>query len=95
MEAQLSPRLRDAGQPRRDRRPLRLPRLLHRLRIGAGCSARAVLLANWPFTLLAIMPTNKRLDTIALADAGVESRTLLVKWGELHAIRSTLGIAAA
>ncbi len=54
----------------------------------------AVLLANWPFTLLAIMPTNKRLDTIALADAGVESRTLLVKWGELHAIRSALGIAA-
>ncbi|MEA3009917.1 MAG: hypothetical protein QOJ91_1609 [Sphingomonadales bacterium] len=49
------------------------------------------LLANWPFTLLAIMPTNKRLKVL---QAGVESRALLLKWGRLHNFRSGLGALA-
>lgn len=53
-----------------------------------------VLLANWPYTLLAIMPTNKRLNAIAPDDAGPASRELIRKWGTLHAGRTALGAVA-
>src|SRR4051812_8437644 len=39
------------------------------------------LLANWPFTLFVIMPTNKRLLAMPLREAGAESRRLLLRWG--------------
>ena len=54
-----------------------------------------LLLANWPFTLLIIMPVNKRLMAMPEREAGAESRTMLVQWGKLHNIRSALGAAAA
>ncbi len=50
-----------------------------------------VLLANWPYTLLASMPTNKRLKMIRLEEAGPATRSLLVSWGKLHSVRSMLG----
>jgi hypothetical protein len=53
-----------------------------------------VLLANWPFTLLVIMPTNHRLQAIAPDAAGAESRALIEHWGGLHAVRSALGAGA-
>ena len=54
-----------------------------------------VLLANWPFTLFVIMPTNKRLLAMPLEDAGAESRRLLLRWGKLHNVRTALGSVAA
>lgn len=54
-----------------------------------------LLLANWPFTMLAIMPVNKRLLAMNQAEAGAESRKLLLGWGRLHAVRSALGAASA
>ena len=53
-----------------------------------------LILANWPYTLIGIMPTNSRLKAAAESDAGPTSRALLVSWGRLHAVRTVLGIAA-
>jgi Domain of unknown function (DUF1772) len=50
-----------------------------------------VLLANWPFTLLVIMPVNNRLMAIEVGDAASASRALIKQWGKLHAVRSALG----
>jgi len=49
------------------------------------------LLANWPFTLLVIMPVNKRLMAMREAETGAESRRMLAQWGNLHNVRSLLG----
>jgi Domain of unknown function (DUF1772)/Binding-protein-dependent transport system inner membrane component len=54
----------------------------------------ALILANWPYTFAAMMPTNNRLKAIDERDAGPASRRLLVVWGRLHAGRTALGIAA-
>src|SRR3712207_868905 len=50
-----------------------------------------VLLANWPFTMLAIMPTNKKLLAMPVDQAGADSRAMLERWGRLHNVRSLLG----
>ncbi len=54
----------------------------------------AILVANWPYTLLGIMPTNRRLMKTESASAGPETRALLEKWAKLHAGRTALGFAA-
>jgi hypothetical protein len=53
-----------------------------------------LILANWPYTLIGIRPTNDRLKGIAEGDAGATSRALLVSWGRLHGVRTVLGVAA-
>ncbi len=54
-----------------------------------------LMVANWPFTFFAIMPTNNRLIGLDVAEAGPQSRAMIEHWGSLHAVRTTLGIAAA
>ena len=54
----------------------------------------AILIANWPYTLLGIMPTNRILMATEPAAAGPNSRALIEKWAALHAGRTALGFAA-
>ncbi len=53
-----------------------------------------IMIANWPYTLLGIMPTNRTLMATDPADAGAESRKLIEKWTRLHAVRTAFGFAA-
>jgi len=53
-----------------------------------------LMIANWPYTLLGIMPTNKRLMALDPNGGGPGSRALIEKWGWLHACRSALGALA-
>jgi hypothetical protein len=53
-----------------------------------------ILLTNWPYTLLAIMPTNNKLMAIDPAIAGPDCRKLIETWATLHAVRTALGFAA-
>jgi hypothetical protein len=57
--------------------------------LGAG-----LMLANWPYTLLVIMPTNKRLLALPADAPGPELRPLIEAWGRLHAVRTLLGAAS-
>jgi hypothetical protein len=50
-----------------------------------------LIVANWPWTLLGILPTNKALMATDPADAGPGTRALLLKWNRLHAVRTVLG----
>jgi Domain of unknown function (DUF1772) len=53
-----------------------------------------VLLANWPYTIYVIMPTNRRLMDTPPEDATAETRQMIRQWGILHAGRSALGLVA-
>jgi hypothetical protein len=53
-----------------------------------------VLLANWPYTIFIIMPTNRRLMDTPPDAATAETRRLIERWGALHGGRSALGLVA-
>ena len=65
------------------------------LRGDAWVALAAILLgAVVPFTLVAILPTNKQLVDPALDPRSGRAMDLLVRWGRLHALRSALSSAA-
>ncbi len=48
-----------------------------------------------PFTLVAIMPTNRALLNPSIDRKADSTRQLLEKWARLHAVRSVMGLVAA
>ena len=52
--------------------------------------ARVLLGSVIPFTLIVMLPTNKRLLNPELDRRSVEAERLLKRWGALHAVRSIL-----
>lgn len=67
------------------------------LHTGAALYAIAgvLMLANWPWTLLGILPLNKRLMALDPAAATPETTDSIRHWAHLHAVRTVLGSAAA
>ncbi len=47
-----------------------------------------------PFTLIVILPTNKKLLDPSLDRSSDAARQLLIRWGRLHAVRSVLSLTA-
>ena len=61
---------------------------------GAGWLIGALLVgAVVPFTFGVIMPTNHRLRAPGRDLSSAETRGLLVRWGQLHAVRTALSLA--
>ncbi len=61
---------------------------------GVGWLIGGLLLgALVPFTLVVIMPTNRRLLDPGLDSGSGEARELLSRWGRLHAVRTVVSIA--
>ena len=54
----------------------------------------AVLLVNWPYTVIVIMPTSRRLMNTPPGAATAETRRIIGRWGILHVGRSVLGLIA-
>lgn len=91
--ASLQARVCDAGLARSHWLPCGCVGLVADGQLGLAAGA-VVLIANWPYTLLGIMPTNRKLMATEPAGAGPESRALIERWGGLHAVRTGLGLAA-
>jgi Domain of unknown function (DUF1772) len=53
-----------------------------------------LLLLLIPFTLVVILPTNKRLENQELDLRSEEAGILMRRWGRLHAVRSILSVTA-
>jgi hypothetical protein len=53
-----------------------------------------VLLANWPYTIIMIMPINRRIMDTPLEAATAETRLMIERWGALRAVRGALGLSA-
>jgi hypothetical protein len=63
--------------------------LTTRILVGA-----LAMIAPWPWTLIAIKPTNDVLLGTEPDQAGSQTRALIVKWGALHGVRTALGALA-
>ncbi|MBB3020784.1 hypothetical protein FHR70_003872 [Microvirga lupini] len=61
---------------------------------GGWILGALLMIANWPVTFFATMPTNNRLMATDPAGAGPESRAMIEQWGSLHAGRTALGFGA-
>jgi len=52
------------------------------------------MIANYPLTVLGIMPTNNALMAIDVATSTPQTRSQIVRWGTLHAVRTICGLLA-
>ncbi|WP_096358588.1 DUF1772 domain-containing protein [Variibacter gotjawalensis] len=50
-----------------------------------------LMMANWPWTVFVMLPTNKTLLAMRPEAPGPELRSLIERWGVLHGVRAALG----
>lgn len=60
---------------------------------GIAVAGGLAMLANWPFTVAALLPINRRLFVATAGTGDSGSHRLLLRWGRLHDVRSLLGMA--
>lgn len=60
---------------------------------GFLAGAVAIILP-WPWTLLAMMPTNRLLKAMKVEADNPQARSMIVKWGKMHLVRVALGALA-
>ncbi len=53
-----------------------------------------LLLANWPWTLIAMRAVNAELGAMEAGASPGSARPLVLRWGRLHAVRAGLGLAS-
>ena len=53
-----------------------------------------LMIANWPWTLIVMRPTNRALMAVSAADPASPARALIIKWGTLHFARTLFGALA-
>jgi len=53
-----------------------------------------LIIAPWPWTLIVIKPTNDTLMATDPDQAGPQTRSLVLKWGAVHGVRTVLGALA-
>jgi hypothetical protein len=62
---------------------------------GLAFAIGAVLIIlPWPWTLIAMMPTNKVLAAMDASATNPQARSLIVKWGNMHLVRVAFGVLA-
>jgi len=55
----------------------------------------AFLIANWPYTVFAMLPLNNRMMQVETDGSENEVTSMLSRWNRLHALRTVLGIFAS
>lgn len=60
----------------------------------AYLAGAVIIILPWPWTLIAMMPTNKALEAMDASANNPQARSLIIKWGNLHLMRATLGVLA-
>ncbi len=60
---------------------------------GRAIAGGVAMLSNWPFTVVALLPINRRLSPAIAGRGDAHSHHLLLRWGRLHDVRSLLGVA--
>ena len=53
-----------------------------------------LMLSNWPWTLAMIAPINNALNGTAADAAGPASIELITRWGQMHSVRTVIGLCA-
>jgi Domain of unknown function (DUF1772) len=53
-----------------------------------------LIFANVPYTLIVILPTNRRLEALAPEAADGSTRGAMESWARLHVVRDALGVLA-
>src|SRR5918993_1870242 len=90
-----APRFRRAAPDRARFDTLRRASFQAATRIHEAFVGAAATIAVIPFTLIVMLPINNRILEPGRDKTSVETRTLLERWGRLHAVRTIVSLVAS